>query len=82
MMGRKDNPYVYFLYSEQQEELRKGIESKMNRIFIPGYVFVKGVKRPYTEMSSNNTSRYPDVKIVAEGYLKDMKYEDIKIVGR
>lgn len=70
--------YVYFLYSEQQLKNRTEVEKKMGRTFSPGTVIVNGKKQNYTELSKRNTnSRYPDCKIVAEGWLSRMTYTKI-----
>lgn len=66
--------YVYFLYSEQQSKERSEIEKKMSRVFSTGSVIVNGRKKVYTEMSKSTTNRYPDCKIVAEGWRSKMVY--------
>ena len=77
-MAVSTDPYVYFLYSEQQEKWRSEVEAKMGRVFEPGTVVVTGRRVPFTELSSKPTNRLPDVKIIAEGYRSKMKYADIK----
>lgn len=69
--------YVYFLYSDNQYKERTEIENKMSRVFIPGVVFVNGKRVKFTEISRKNTNRYPDCKVVAEGYKSKMKYTNI-----
>ena len=64
----------YFLYSAEQYKLRKDIEAKMGKKFMVGHVIVNGIKKPFTELSSKPTSRYSDVKIVAEGDPTTMRY--------
>ena len=71
------NTYVYFLYSEQQFKERTAIEKKMSRIFTPGTVIVNGRKKPFTEMSKKSSNRYPDCKVIAEGYISKMKYTPV-----
>lgn len=69
--------YVYFLYSEQQYKQRKEIEAKLGRVFSPGTVVVGGRRQYYTELSKKNTNRYPDCKVVAEGWRSKMTYTSI-----
>lgn len=69
--------YVYFIYSEQQEKERTEIESRMSRVFKPGTVVVNGRRRKFTELSRKNTNRYPDCKLVAEGWKSKMTYTPI-----
>lgn len=71
---KEKDSYVYFLYSEQQYQHRSEIEKKMSRIFSPGTVIVSGRKKLFTEMSKSSSNRYPDCKIVAEGYKSKFLY--------
>lgn len=71
--------YVYFIYSEQQEKLRKEVEAKIGREFKCGLVVVRGLRVPFTEMNITGTSRFPDAKLVAQGIKSRMKYTDIRI---
>lgn len=67
--------YRYFIYSDSQYKERLEIEKKIGKIYKPGIVISKGKKQQYTEIVSNvDNMRYADSKIVAEGYLEDMKY--------
>ena len=66
--------YVYFLYSEQQNKERSEIEKKMSRVFSPGTVIVNGRKKIFTELSKSSSNRYPDCKIVAEGWKSKMMH--------
>lgn len=66
--------YMYFLYSEQQNKERSEIEKKMSRVFSPGTVIVNGRKKIFTELSKSSSNRYPDCKIVAEGWRSKMMY--------
>lgn len=74
---KSKDTYVYFLYSEQQEKERTEIESRMSRIFRAGTVVVNGKRRKFTELSMKNTNRYPDCKVVAEGWRSTMTYTNI-----
>ena len=71
---KKQERYVYFLYSDQQFQERKNIEKSISRSFVPGYVIVKGRKKMFTELSAKSTNRYADCKVVAEGYKSTMNY--------
>ena len=79
---KEKDTYVYFLYSEQQQKERSQIESSMSRIFNPGSVVVNGRKRFFTEMSRKNTNRYPDCKVVAEGWRSKMVFTPITTGNR
>lgn len=74
-----NDPYLYFLYSEQQKIKRIEIEAKMSRKFIPGYVIINGQKQFFTELSTKPTNIYPDVRLIAEGLKSTMKFSDIRI---
>ena len=69
--------YVYFIYSEQQEKERTEIENRMSRVFRAGTVVVNGRRRKFTELSLKNKNRYPDCKVVAEGWKSKMTYTPI-----
>ena len=49
----------------------------MSRIFTPGSVIINGRKKPFTEMSKKSSNRYPDCKVVAEGYKSKMVFTPI-----
>jgi hypothetical protein len=68
--------YRYFLYSKSQLNLRQEVDRKINKTFSPGKVFNKGRWVDYTEISTTPKNSYADTKIVAEGYLEDMKYQN------
>lgn len=73
----------YFLYSKEQVDFRKKIESKMGRVYSPGYVIVGGMKKQYSEISSKPYSdRYSDANIVASGDINDMVYMPPSTVKR
>lgn len=69
--------YVYFLYSEQQLKERTAIEKSMARVFRPGTVIINGRKKQFTEMSKVSSNRYPDCKVIAEGYKSKMNYTNV-----
>ena len=71
---KEKDSYVYFLYSDQQSKERSEIDKRMSRVFSPGSVIVNGRKKIYTELSKSTTNRYPDCKIVAEGWRSKMIY--------
>lgn len=66
--------YVYFLYSETQHTERTNVEKSISRVFVPGTVVINGRKRLFTEISRKPSNRYPDCKVVAEGYRTLMTY--------
>ena len=72
IVNKANDRYMYFLYSEHQNRERSRIEKSMSRVFVPGKVVVNGRKFDFTEMSNKPTNRYPDCKLVAEGYLSKM----------
>lgn len=74
---KNKDTYVYFLYSEQQYKERTEIEARMSRVFNPGSVVVNGKRREFTEISRKNTNRYPDCKLVAEGWRSKMNYTPV-----
>lgn len=69
--------YVYFLYSEQQFKERTAVEKKISKIFTPGSVIINGRKKPFTEMSKKSSNRYPDCKVIAEGYKSKMVFTPV-----
>lgn len=71
---KEKDSYVYFLYSEKQSKDRSEIEKKMSRVFTLGSVIVNGRKKFFTEMSKKSSNRYPDCKIIAEGWLSKVTY--------
>ena len=64
----------YFFYSSEQLKFRRQMEEKMGKRFVVGQVIVDGVRKPFTEMSSTQTSRYSDAKLVVEGDPSVMRY--------
>ena len=67
--------YRYFLYSKSQHTIRKEIDKRINKIFTPGKVFTNGNWVQFTEISTKPNNSYADTKVIAEGYLEDMKYQ-------
>lgn len=71
----KEREYGYFLYSSAQLKMRQQIENSMGRKFIPGKVLVGGFWKDFTQLSSTPSNiAYADAKLVAKGYLDEMKY--------
>ena len=66
----------YFFYSYEQLNMRKKVESNMGKKFKVGHVVVNGVRKPFTEMSSSDKSRYADAKLVAYGDPTIMTYTE------
>lgn len=68
--------YRYFLFSQSQYQLRQETEEKLGKTYIPGRVLSRGRWRDFTEISTTpSNNKFADAKIVAEGYLENMKYE-------
>ncbi len=67
--------YRYFLYSKSQHTMRVEVDKKSNKVFSPGRVFSNGRWVQYTEISTVPKNSYADTKVVAKGYLEDMKYQ-------
>lgn len=67
--------YRYFLYSKAQHNLRTEIDKKIKKVFTPGKVLTKGRWVQYTEISTKPENLYADTRVVAQGYLEDMKYQ-------
>ena len=76
METTKVKKYRYFLYSKAQHTMRAEVDKKINKVFTPGKVLTKGKWVPYTEVSVLPKNSYADAKIVAEGYIEDMKYQN------
>ena len=74
---KEKDTYVYFLYSEQQNKERSAIEKSMSRVFVPGVVVINGKKKTFTEMSKKNSNRYPDCKVIAEGFKSKMVFTNV-----
>ena len=74
---KEKDVYVYFLYSDQQNKERSEIERRMSRTFVPGTVVVNGKKRTFTELSKKDKNRYPDCKIIAEGFKSKMVFTNV-----
>jgi len=74
-----DNYNRYFMFSAEQLRLKKEIESKIGRIFVPGTIIVNGGKKQYTEMCTNpNSTRFSDSTIVASGDIRKITYTEPK----
>lgn len=70
-------PYKYFLYSRQQFLLRKEVEGKLGKTYIPGKVLYKGAWRDFTEISDTpENNKFSDAKVVTEGYLDKVQYKN------
>lgn len=66
----------YFFYSYEQLQMRKQVEYNMGKSFKVGHVVVGGIRKPYTELTSSNKSRFPDAKLVASGDPTTMIYTE------
>lgn len=73
----KEREYGYFLYSSSQHKMREEIENSLGKKFIPGQVLVNGSWEMFTQISKTSSNNmYGDSKLVAKGYLDQMKYND------
>lgn len=69
--------YKYFIYSKQQHDTRTEVDKTINKVFTPGKVLVRGVWTPYTTVTTDpKTVKFSDAKIVAEGYIDNIKYQE------
>lgn len=64
----------YFLFSREQLEFMKKMESVQGKRFKTGTVIVNGVRKQYTEMSNSSKSRYADAQLVTQGDISKIKY--------
>lgn len=76
---KSKDTYVYFLYSETQKKEREEIEKKMSRTFNVGTVVINGRKKSFTEMAKKSSNRYPDCKVIAEGYKSKITFTPVSI---
>lgn len=77
MSTNKEKRFRYFLYSAEQETLRKDIEDKVGKQFVVGEVMVNGTWKPFTQLSKTSDSdMFADAKVVAKGYIEDMQYTE------
>lgn len=67
--------YRYFLYSKSQHKMREEVDKKLNKVFTPGKVLNRGKWQLFTEISLTPSNSFADSKIIAEGYLEDIKYQ-------
>lgn len=75
--------YKYFIYSNQQYKERCKIEAEIGMTYIPGRVIKNGKWNDFTEMTDNPSfERYSDSKVVASGYINEMRYEQEKRVRK
>lgn len=78
------NPYVYFMYSLEHVSSKDEVEAKLGKRFVCGTVVVGGVKKKYSYKSTNKTflSQYPDARIIAEGYEKQISFTDCETINK
>lgn len=67
--------YKYFLFSKDQMDFRKKMDSKIGKTYRPGYVIVNGRRKNITEINSTGKSTYTDVQIIAEGEENNFDYQ-------
>lgn len=66
----------YFLYSQEQINEKDRVEAKRGKRFVCGTVSVGNQSEKFSHLSTKPSlgNRYPDCKIVAKGYLSEMRY--------
>ena len=67
--------YKFFLFSKDQMDFRKKMDSKMGKTYKPGYVIVGGKRKTITEINSSGKSSYTDVIVIAEGEESKFDYQ-------
>lgn len=69
--------YRYFIYSKNQHDMRVEVDKRINKVFTPGKVLVKGTWVPYTTLTNDpSTVTFPDAKIVIEGNINEINYKE------
>ena len=69
--------YRYFLYSQEQENMRLKVEGNLGKQVKTGTVIVNGVRKKYTEISTDpNKSKFSDSVIVTQGDIRKIKYTE------
>lgn len=79
MAIQESNPYLYFMYSYEHVMHKNEVEGKLGRRFECGTVVVNGNKKKFSYYDTDTKaflSQYPDAKIIAEGYKKQINYTD------
>ena len=72
-----DTNYRYFIYSKYQHDMRVQVDKNINKVFTPGKVLVRGNWVPYTTLTNDpDTVNFPDAKIVIEGNINDINYQE------
>lgn len=80
MSNEENSKYMrYFIYSKEQMELKKSVEERLGRTFNIGHVIVKGIARPYTEITTDpKCIRFSDAEIVVYGDIRQLKYTKVR----
>jgi len=67
----------YFVFSQQQMELKKSVELKLGRKATFGTVIVNGSPKVYTDvLASMSTSRFGDAVVLTSGDIRSISYTD------
>lgn len=73
----KVDEYVYFIYSRNQHDMQDKVQSKVNKDFVPGEVFVNGDWKIFTMISKTaSLPMFPDAEVVAKGFKEKMQYKE------
>lgn len=69
--------YRYFLFSQEQKNMRLKVESNLGKKVTFGTVVVNGVKKEYTDIVIDpNKSKFSDAVIVIQGDIRKIRYTE------
>lgn len=69
--------YRIFIYSSNQKEDLTNIAKSQGKAYSPGYVIVKGRKKPYTDIVlSMDRCSYGDAIVVAKGDIRKISFTE------
>ena len=64
-----------FVYSREQKKDKEKIFAKINKVYTPGSVIVKGRTKPFTDIVLDiNKFAYSDAQLVVSGDIRQIKY--------
>lgn len=74
--------YRYFFYSDEQILEKKKVIEGRGKEFLPGFVTVGNRREKITQIAKSKDAmkRYADAKLITEGYLEEMTYEEPRTV--
>ena len=69
--------YRYFIFSQEQKNMRLKVEANLGKQIKFGTVVVNGVKKEYTDIVIDpNKSKFSDAVIVTHGDIRKIKYTE------